>query len=380
LFVLGKSCNQYFQRNCILHGPAKDLSVYSGSGELDQSAVIAVVSIPGLLGGFLGHRLRIPSGAFTGAMVGVGTALGFLGFPKVSVPPLAGQSLQVMVSVIVGLRITGESLRSGARSLLPAAVVAAIFLASGLAAATAAVSLTGMSPTTALFAAAPGGLTEMASVGASLGADGPAIAAIHLSRLLLVLLAANFILARVQRTAVPEQDNAPASANSTSREGLLKLGAIAAAGLAGGTVGLTLTPLPAGGVVGALIGAGVVRAVTAGPVPEQWFSSLVQVLSGVIIGLGLSSQFFEALTQLAGAAVLVNLTQMVVWILAWYLLVWLFGFDSRTATFASAPGGMGILLSIIGETDADLVTVAFTHLLRLSTTIVVVPVVAATFF
>ncbi|HET7272231.1 MAG TPA: AbrB family transcriptional regulator [Rubrobacter sp.] len=356
------------------------MSVYSGSGELDQSAVIAVVTIPGLLGGFLGHRLRIPSGAFAGAMVGVGTALGFLGFPKVSVPPVAGQSLQVMVGVIVGLRITGESLRSGARSLVPAMLVAAIFLASGLAAATAAVSLTGLSPTTALFAAAPGGLTEMASVGASLGADGPAIAAIHLSRLLLVLLAANLILARIGRTRLPEQGDAPTSPNPTSREGFLKLGAIAAAGLAGGIVGLALTPLPAGGVVGALAGAGVVRAVTAGPVPEQWFSSAVQVLSGVIIGLGLSAQFFEALSQLAGAAVLVNLTQMVVWILAGYLLVWLFRFDPRTGTFASAPGGMGILLSIIGETDADLVTVAFTHLLRLSTTIVVVPVVAAALF
>jgi uncharacterized protein len=315
-------------------------------------------------------------------MVGVGITLGFLGFPEITVPPLAGQSLQVMVGVIVGLRITGESLRSGVRSLLPAAVVAAIFLASSLASATAAVSLTGISPITALFAAAPGGLTEMASVGTSLGADGPAIAAIHLSRLLLVLLAASLILARVQRAAVPEGGvaRAPASPNSTRFEGLLKLGAIAAAGLAGGTAGLTLTPLPAGGVIGALVAAGAVRALTSGPVPEEWFSSLVQVLSGVIIGLGLSAQFFEALAQLAGVAVLVNLTQMGVWILAGYLLIRLFGFDPRTATFASAPGGMGILLSIIGETDADLVTVAFTHLFRLSTTIVVVPVVADVFF
>ena len=119
---------------------------------------------------------------------------------------------------------------------------------------------------------------------------------------------------------------------------------------------------------------------TTGPLPEQWVSSLVQVLSGMIIGLGLSAQFFEALAQLAAAAVLVNLTQMVVWILAGYLLVRRFGFDPRTATFASAPGGMGVLLSLIGETDADLVTVAFTHLLRLSTTIVVVPILAAAFF
>jgi uncharacterized protein len=350
--------------------------------ELDQTTVIAIATIPGLLGGIIGHRLRIPAGAFTGAMVGVGTTLGFLGFPTISLPLFAGQSLQVMVGVIVGLRITGESLRSGARALLPAVTVAAIFLVSGLAAATTAVSLTGITPITALFAAAPGGLTEMASVGASLGADGPAVAAIHLSRLLLVLLAANLILVRLrmERPASPERDEAQTSADPSQREGLLKLGAITAAGLAGGIVGLALTPLPAGGVVGAVIGAGAVRVAVAGPVPERWFSSLVQVLSGGIIGLGLSLQFFEALVQLAGAAVLVNVTQMVVWVLAWYLLVRLFGFDPRTATFASAPGGMGILLATIGETDADLVTVAFTHLLRLSMTIVVVPVLAATLF
>ncbi len=310
---------------------------------------MALAAIPGVLGGFVGHRFRIPAGAFTGAMAGTGIALGFFGFPKLSPPSLAGQSLQVMVGVLVGLRITGESLRSGARALLPTAIVAAIFLASGVAAATAAVSLTGMSPSTALFAAAPGGLTEMASVGASLGADGPAIAAIHLSRL---LLAANLILLRVERTGATGRADTPASAGSADRGGLLKLVAIAAAGLAGGTAGLALTPLPAGGVVGALLGAGVVRALTVGPVPERWFAWLVQVLGGVIIGLGPSAQFFEVLAQLAGA-VIVNLAQMVVWVLAGYLLVWLFRFDTRTATFASAPGGMGILLSIIGESGAD---------------------------
>lgn len=129
-----------------------------------------------------------------------------------------------------------------------------------------------------------------------------------------------------------------------------------------------------------MIGAGVVRALVAGPVPELWFSSLVQVLSGTIIGLGLSAKFFGALAQLAGAAGLVNLPQMAVWVLAGYLLPRLFRFDARTATFASAAGGMGILLSIIGETDADLVTAAFTHLLRLSTTTMVVPLLVPAFF
>ena len=347
-----------------------------------MSVFVAIVPVLGLVGAFLGHRLKIPAGPFVGALTGVGIALALLGFPDLSPPPLAGQALQVMVGVIVGLRITRDSLRSGARALLPAAAVAGAFLASGVAAAIVAVSMTGMTPVTALFAAAPGGLTEMASVGASLGADGPAVAAVHLVRLLLVILAANVVLVRMRhddpRTAcVAGGDDEPTGGR---REGLGRLGLVAAAGLVGGTVGLAATPLPAGGVVGALIGAGIVRALISGHVPERAFSLLVQVLSGGIIGLGLSARFFETLAQLAGATAVINAVQMLVWAVSFFLLVRIFRFDPRTATFASAPGAMATLLSITGETDADLVKVAFIHLLRLSTTIVVVPLLVASLF
>jgi membrane AbrB-like protein len=315
-----------------------------------------------------------------GALFGVGLALGLLGFPEVSPPPLAGQALQVMVGVIVGLRVTRDSMRSGARTLLPAAVLAGIFLASRFTAAVAAVSLTEMTPVTALFAAAPGGLTEMASVGPSLGADGPAVAAVHLVRLLLVILVANLLLARVRDEhpqGDPETDaGREASDGYPRRGGLERLGAIAAAGLVGGLIGLAM-PLPAAGVIGALIGAGVTRLSVPGPVPERSFFLLVQGLSGGIIDLDLSPRFFETLVQLAGATAVVNFVQMLVWLVAGYLLVRVFGFDPRTASFASAPGGMGTLLSITGETGADLVKVAFIHLLRLSATILVVPLLVA---
>lgn len=343
-----------------------------------------VVLVLGLLGAFLGERFRVAAGAFTGALFGVGAALCLLGIPEISPPPLAGQALQVMVGVIVGFRITRDSMRSGARTLLPATVLAGVFLASGFAAAVAAVSLTGMTPVTALFAAAPGGLTEMASVGTSLGADGPAVAAVHLVRLLLVILVANLLLARVRDEhpqRAPKDGAGREAPDGYSRPGgLAKLGAIAAAGLVGGVIGLATTPLPAAGVIGALIGAGVLRLSMTGPVPENGFFLLVQVLSGGIIGLGLSARFFETLVQLAGATAIVNTVQMLVWLVAGYLLVRVFGFDPRTASFASAPGGMGTLLSITGETDADLVKVAFIHLLRLSATILVVPLLVAAFF
>ena len=313
-------------------------------------------------------------------MAGVGLLLAVLGFPSVPTPDLLGQVLQVMVGVLVGFRISRDALASGARTLLPATVLAAVFLACAAVAAAMAVGLTGVRPVTALFAAAPGGLTEMATIGASLGADGPAVAAVHLSRLLLVIFIANIFLARSR----PDETRPPAPAGSQAPEqhsdegrAASRLALIVGAGVAGGVLGLTLTPLPAGGVIGSLLGSGLARLYVTGGVAEKGFNLLVQDSGGGIIGLGLSAEFFETLLQLAGAAAIVNATQMLAWAVAASLLVKIFRFDPTTATFAAAPGGMGTLLSVTGETDADLVAVAFTHLFRLSATIVVVPLLVA---
>ena len=339
--------------------------------------IVAAAPVAVLLGAYLGLRIGIPAGAFTGAMVAVGLMLATLGFPSVPTPDLLGQALQVMVGVLVGFRISRDSLASGAGTLLPAAVLAALFLGSAVAVAALAVGLTGVSPITALFAAAPGGLTEMATIGASVGADGPAVAAIHLSRLLLVIFVANFFLARFRSRDVRQETDEPERPDpSTGGGGAGRLALIAGAGIVGGVLGLALTPLPAGGVVGSLLGAGLARLGVEGAVQERGFNVLVQAAGGGIIGLGLSAEFFATLLQLAGAAVIVNATQMLAWAAAVLLLVRVFRFDRTTATFAAAPGGMGTLLSVTGETDADLVAVAFTHLFRVIATIVIVPLLA----
>ena len=74
------------------------------------------------------------AGTFTGAMVGVGLLLAFLGFPEITPPRSLNQALQVFVGVLVGLRISRGSLAAGARTVLPATVLAALFLVSGVAA------------------------------------------------------------------------------------------------------------------------------------------------------------------------------------------------------------------------------------------------------
>ncbi|MGH3085940.1 MAG: AbrB family transcriptional regulator [Rubrobacteraceae bacterium] len=336
------------------------------------------VALLGAFGAFAGHKVRFPAGAFIGALIGVGLALGLHGFPNIPFPEAAGWGLQVLVGILVGLGMTRDSLRHGANALVPASLLSVVFLSSAALAALAAVRLTGISPTTALFAAAPGGLTEMAVVGATQGADGPAVAAIHLSRLLLVILIVGFLASRLETRSEAEPEETPRE-KAEGSSGAMKLAGISGAGVAGGALALALTPLPAGGVVGALLGAGLARVTVKGPVPQKHFRLAVMAIGGGLVGLGFSSEFFEALLRLAGAALLINAVQMSVWLLAYYLLVRAIGYDPQTSVFASAPGGMGSTLSMVGDTGADLVTVAFTHLLRLTATIIVVPFIVTAF-
>jgi uncharacterized protein len=345
---------------------------------LPSPSLVATISLLGFAGAFAGYKLRFPAGTFIGALLGVGLALGLFGFPEIPTPVVAGWIVQILVGVLVGLRMTRDSLASGARAFVPATFLALLFLVSSGVAALAAVWLTGISPETAFFAAAPGGLTEMATIGVTQGANGPAVAAVHVSRLLLVIFAVGFLSSRLQRKS-GSPSNANASPRTTGDPRNLKLAAIATAGVIGGTAGLAFTPLPAGGVVGALLGAGAVRVALSGSVPERRFQLSVQAFGGALIGLGLSAEFFETLLQLAGATLVINTIQMSVWLLAYFLLVRVVGYDLQTATFASAPGGMGVTLSTVGDTEADLVTVAFTHLLRVCATIIIVPLVVAAF-
>lgn len=329
----------------------------------------------GLVCAYLGHRIRLPAGALTGALAGVSGALALQGFPEVPALPAADLLLQMLVGILVGLRITRSSLRSGARSLVPAAALAAAFVGLGVGTALAAVYLTGIGLPTALFSAAPGGLTEMASIGATMGADGVAIAAIHLARLLVVIAAVNLLVAGLQRREA-ERAGTRRAPESPAAGGTGRLWLVVLAGLAGGLAG-SVTPLPAGGVVGALLGSAALRLLSEGPVPDRKFGIGVQVFVGVVLGLGISEEFFAALASLAGAAALFTAAQMMLWLLASYLLHRLAGYGTETATFAAAPGGMITLISASGENNTDMVTVASIHLVRLTATIVAVPLLVA---
>ncbi len=350
------------------------------------------VVVFGAAGALLGHRLPVPAGVLVGTLVGVGVAAGggsaLLGLPHISVPSWVNGLLQVLLGMMIGFRMTRDSLRSGAHALVPAILLAAVLILTSVVSALIAAPLASLDIATALFAAAPGGMTEMSTVSASFGADGAAVTAVQLVRVLLAVAVANVLLTRLRSKGGSEESrssNRQEEQDGASDEGggygedLKRLGLAVPWGVVGGVVGV-LSGAPAAGIVGALAGSAGFRLLTERSVPVKGFQLGVQALAGGVIGLGVSGEFLGQVFRLAGAGALILSIQMLLWLVTGWLLLKLFHYDLPTAALASSPGGMSEIVSTANQGGADVVIVTFVHLVRLSSIVVVVPVLVAVFF
>ena len=174
-----------------------------------------------------------------------------------------------------------------------------------------------------------------------------------------------------------QEQNTPTESTGYA-EDLKRLGVALPWGV-GGLAGI-LSQAPAGGIIGALFGSAAFRLLTGKPVPVRRLQLTVQVLAGAVIGLQVSGEFFDQFARLAGAGALIVSVQMLLWPFMSWVLARLFDYDLATAILASTPGGLSGDVATASEAEADEVVVTFVHLVRLSTIVVVVPVLVALFF
>lgn len=306
--------------------------------------------------------------------------------PQLPVPSGIRQLLQIARGVMVGLRIDRDSLRAGAHALIPASLLAAILILITIVAALAVAPLTSADLVTILFAAAPGGLTEMSLMSINFGADAAGVATVQLVRVLLTLAVIDVLLKKLGSQgdeSDSESKGAPGNQeegqDNNAKEDLKNFGMAALCGIVVGAIGI-VSQVPAGGIIGALVGSAAFRLLTGRFVPIKKFRQGVQILAGAVIGLEVSSSFFSELVKLAGAGTLIIFAQMLLWFAMSWLLVKIFRYDVSTSALASSPGGISGVVPAADEAGADAVVVTFIHLVRLSAIVVVVPLLVALFF
>ena len=311
---------------------------------------MAIVLASAAVGAFLGHKLPIPAAVLLGSMAGaaVGSGLSMLvGLPQLSVPSATTKILQVLLGMLVGFRMSREALSSGAKALVPSLLIIAILVPTAIVSALVVAPFTSFDVVTLIFAAAPGGVTEMTTVSLGFGADGAAVTSLQFVRVLLAVAIVGIVVSRLgskddsEKSASDEEDgqedSAPAGQTGIA-EDLNSLGIAAPWGIVGGVAGLIST-VPAAGIIGALVGTTAFQLIADRSVPTTKYQYGVQMLSGGVIGLEISGRFFSELFMLAVAGALIICVQMVLWFAASWSLARLFSYDVPTAALASSPGG-----------------------------------------
>lgn len=137
------------------------------------------------IGGLIGIKLKVPAGAFVGAMLAV--AAFNISTGRGHIPPNFKLVAQMVVGGIIGLNFTLESVKGLKDLIFPALVLMFGLMAFSILLGFIISKTTGLDLTTALFSSAPGGLADMTIISEAYGAETPKVALLHLVRLVTVI-------------------------------------------------------------------------------------------------------------------------------------------------------------------------------------------------
>lgn len=144
--------------------------------------------IAGAAGGLLLTWLQVPAGALVGAVLGSAAASNPRSMQSYRLHRWVRNTGLVLLGCVSAARLGGETLTTMLRILLPITGLVLALLALNALLAWWLVKRHGLDPTTAVLACAPGGFSELSVVAQREGADVGTVAAVHLFRVLAVVL------------------------------------------------------------------------------------------------------------------------------------------------------------------------------------------------
>ena len=322
-------------------------------------------------------------------------ALGVGAFHAASLPLpwLLGPIFACLVAALVGLPLRGIGwLNDGMRTILGVAVGASLTptVVAGLPALwatlmlvpvmTLLIGLVGVpyfrrvccyDPATAYYAAMPGGLQDMLAFGEEAGGNLRALALIHATRVMVIVVALPFILQGVWEADLSGAPGAP-----TATLGAGQLAWMAAAALVGWRAAKRLG-LPGASILGPLMLAGALSVggvIQSRPPAEAIWAAqffIGMTIGAKYVGITLGELRRDVLAAVGFCTILIGLTLLFVEPIVLFDLA-----PGREALLAFAPGGQAELAVLALVSGADMAFVVAHHLVRLVTVILGAPFAA----
>lgn len=351
----------------------QDLVILSkGAGVIYLLLVHAI----GATGGFVAKRMRIPAGAMLGSMLAV-VLLNLAAGSDMVYPRVLRSIIQMLSGIVIGCRVGLDDLKNLRRMSLAVGVLVVTLIGINILFAMIISRMTELTPITALFAAAPGGVSDMALIAVEFGANTHQVALLQIVRFVCVLsffpaytrkfLIKNNVnsdewLIQPSHTAIPEQMHIRAG-----KAGLT----ILAAGT-GAFLGKALG-IPAGVVIGSISGTIMVNIFTGLAWLPACVKLCVQIGAGCYIGIQVTWPVIQMLHKLLLPMALTITEVFVMAFVTAFVIHKATRLDKATCLFSSIPGGMTEMGVIAEELKLDLPAIILMHTCRIIAVICVMP-------
>jgi membrane AbrB-like protein len=359
----------------------------------EQSVIIISLALASY---WVFSKLRLPSPSFIGPMVAIGIFQIFGGGLQ-AIPLRAVNIFQIIIGLSVGASINHQKIRELKKIALPSIVVAVFTLVTTAIFTLLIRNFTTDYPT-ALFSAAPGGITEMGVIALSYHAEMAIVSTFQFSRLVIVIsiipLISKFVKNNARGETIPEKITQEdiISPEDISQENVLQNGKKVQTRhfpynrkqilmfVAGATGGLILVSfrLPGGGVIGSMFIFGILNVVFRENILfPRHISTFARLGVGSTIGLEFSPQMVqkvgEMLLPIIAFSILIVFGNLLVgWVIR-YITKW----DTTTCLLSTSPGGISQMLAVGEEMNADTLMISILQMVRMVTIIGCVPIIAA---
>lgn len=319
-------------------------------------------------------KLRLPAPAIMGPMVTIGV-IQILGAELHELPMGVIACFQIIIGLSVGSKINHKNIRD-IKSIWKSSLVIATYTLVSTAIMTFLIRNFTTDFATALFSAAPGGITEMTVLALAYDSEIAIVSTFQFVRLMVIVSIIPVIAKFVKGKQISSQEKS-AQVSKVKQEYSLRRIFVYVVGITGGVL-LLAVGFPGGGVVGAMLATGFVNIT----LREQYvFPRKVMGFAllgvGVTIGLEFSPMMLQKIQEMilpiVGFSLIVVLGNLAVGWFIRYMTNW----DTITCLLGSAPGGLTQMLVLGEEIEADSLKISIMQLVRVLTIILSIPVIAA---
>ncbi len=226
----------------------------------------------------------------------------------------------------------------------------------------------GFDPATAYFSSAPGGLSEMITVGESMGGNVASISLVHATRILVVVATIPVYFRYIEGLNIPSLPPGPAGWPDLSDLALLSACAV---------IGVPLAPklrLPAGALLGPLLlSAALHISGLTQAAPPAILVACAQIVIGAGIGCRFSGLALSSVWRVILFAIGSGLMMVFAATLAGIIAGPMIGDSPKPLILALAPGGLAEMSLIALSIGSQTAYISFMHLSRIVLVVMVFP-------